>query len=94
MDNYLAIGLTVVLLLRGLPFVASLLPGPAGRRLRNQMLRFRALLDVACGTLMVALVVLLIMQRAWIAAALLGAISIPVFSGLVAALRVLARTPR
>ena len=94
MDNYLAIGLTVALLLRGLPFIASLLPGASGRRLRNQMLRFRALIDVACGTLMIALVALLVMQEAWIAAALLGAISIPIFLGLVEALRILARTPR
>ena len=93
-DNLFALGLTILLVMRLLPFILSWLSPPLARKLRNQMARFQALLDVGGGTLMLCLVVLLLWNRAWILALLLGAISLPAFSGLISGLRTLARTPR
>ncbi len=94
MDNVLALGLVIVLLLRVAPYLLGRLSPALRHRLRNQMLRFQALLDVAGGSLMAILVGWLIAQRAWLPAMLLAAISIPTWTGLVAGLRHLARTPR
>lgn len=94
MDNFFAIGLTVLLLLRVLPYVITRFFPRAGRILNRHLLRFRALLDIAGGTLMISLVVLLLLHRAWILALLLGLASIPTVLGLVAGFRVLARLQR
>lgn len=91
MDNFLAIGLVILLLLRGIPLLLRLLAPRLARRLLGQMLRFGALLDIAGGTLMGGLVIALVWQRAWIPAVLLAAISIPTFLGLIAGFRLLAR---
>jgi hypothetical protein len=92
MDNIFAIGLTLLLLLRGLPFLLNWLAPRFARRLRRLLLRFQALVDIATGTMMASFVVLLLWEHQWILALLLAAISIPAFNGLIAGFRVLART--
>ncbi len=92
MDNILALGLTILLLLRVLPWVLGKLSPRYARRLRTQMQRFQALIDIAGGTLMGSLVGLLLWNRHWIPAVLLAAVSFPIFAGLVAGFRLLART--
>ena len=92
MDNIFAIGLTLLLLLRGLPFLLNWLAPRFARRLRGLMLRVLALVDIATGTIMIGFVVLLLWEREWILAALLAAISIPAFNGLITGFRVLARS--
>ncbi len=92
MDNALALGLLVLLLLRGLPLLLMLVPAAPARRLRARLERYRALLDIAGGTLMAILVGALIWQRAWLPAAILGTISLPSWSGLWAGLQTLARS--
>ena len=92
MDSIFAIGLTLLLLLRGLPFLLGrLIPG-VGRRLRRYLLRVQALVDIAIGTMMASLVVLLLWDGHWILALLLAAISVPTFNGLIAGFRHLARS--
>ncbi len=92
MDNALALGLIVLLLLRGLPLLLAIVPARTARRLQIQLMRYQALLDVGGGTLMAALVGILIWKHAWLLAALLAIISLPVWVGLWAGLRTLART--
>ncbi len=94
MDNILALGLTISLVLRVLPYVLGWLSPSLRRIIDRRIVRFRALLDVGGGTLMAILVGILFWQRAWLPALLLGAISIPSLMGLMAGLRTLARTPR
>ena len=94
MDNLLALGLAIVLLLRGLPYLLARFAPPLARRLRIRIARFQALLDIAIGTLMAILVGLLLWNRASLLAAALGAISVPSWMGLLAGLRTLARTSR
>jgi hypothetical protein len=92
MDNIFAIGLILLLLLRGMPFLLNWLAPRFARRLHRLLLRFQALVDIATGTMMLGFVVLLLWQREWILALLLAAISIPAFNGLIAGFRVLARS--
>jgi hypothetical protein len=92
MDNILALGLTILLLLRVLPWALGKLSPRFARRLHTQMQRFQALIDIAGGTLMGSLVVLLLWHRAWIPAVLLAVVSYPSLAGLVAGFRLLART--
>ena len=94
MDNVLALGLTITLVLRVVPYILVWLSPSLRRHLDRRIARFRALLDVGGGTLMAILIGILFWQRAWLAAALLGVISIPSLLGLMAGLRTLARTPR
>jgi Tfp pilus assembly protein PilN len=94
MDNWLALGLTIALVLRSLPYLLGLLSPWLRRRLDQKVARFWALLDVGIGTLMAILVGALLWNRAWLLAALLGAISLPSWNALIAGLRTLARTPR
>ena len=94
MDNLLAFGLTIALLARVLPYILIWLSPALRRRLQQRMARMQALLDVAVGSLMMILVGILVWQREWLPAVLLGAISVPSWIGLMAGLRILARTPR
>ncbi len=92
MDNLFAIALTLLLLLRGLPFLLKWLAPRLARRLHLLLLRFQALVDIAAGTMMAAFVGLLLWDRHWILAALLAGISVPTFTGLIAGFRFLARS--
>ncbi len=94
MDTIIAIGATVVLLLRFLPFVLGLLHPNVRAFIQRRMVRFQALVDVGGGTLMVILIGLLLAQQRWVLALMLGAISIPSLYGMMNGLRILARTPR
>ncbi len=94
MDNYIAIGAAVVLVLRFLPLVLGLLHPDLRRIIQQRMMRFQALVDVGGGTLMVILIGLLLFQQRWVLAMMLGAISIPSLYGMMNGLRILARTPR
>jgi hypothetical protein len=94
MDSIFAIGAVVVLVLRFLPFLLGLLHPNVRQFVQRRMVRFRALVDVGGGTLMVILVALLLFQQRWILAALLAAISLPSWYGMMQGLRILARTPR
>jgi hypothetical protein len=94
LDNLFALGLVALLALRLLPYILVYVSPPIARRIQNHMLRYRALLDVAIGTLMLCLVGLLLWNRAWIMAALLAAISYPTFVGLWSGLKILARLPQ
>ena len=92
MDNLLALGLTIILVLQVLPYVLGYFSPALRRRFDTRMARMRALLDVAGGTLMVILVGILVWQREWLPAVLLGALSIPSWMGLMDGFRVLVRT--
>lgn len=94
MDNLLALGLFITLLLRGVPFVLAWMSPQLRRLLNNHMARMLALLDIGGGTLMAGLVVLLLWEKHWIAASLLALISIPTWTALFAGFRTLARTSR
>ena len=93
-DLLLALGLTLLLVLRMLPHILMRVSPALRRLLENRLARMQALLDVGGGTLMMIFVGALIWQQAWLPAVLLGTISIPSWRGLWAGLVVLAKTPR
>lgn len=92
-DLLLALGLTVLLVLRVLPYVLMKVSPTMRRRFENRMARMQALLDVGGGTLMLIFIGILVWQRAWLAAGLLGVISIPSLRGFWTGLVILATTP-
>lgn len=94
MDNILALGLIITLLLRGIPFVLFYASPSFRRKMEGRIARFFALLDVATGTLMLIFVGVLVWQRAWVPAILLGLISLTSFRALWTGLVVLAKTPK
>ena len=93
-DLLLALGLTLMLVLRMLPYILMRVSPALRRLLENRLARMQALLDVGGGTLMMLFVGALLWQRAWLPAVLLGEISIPSWRGPWTALVVLAKTPR
>ena len=93
-DLLLALGLSILLVLRFLPYILMRVSPAMRRRFENRLARMQALLDVGGGTLMVIFVGVLLWQRAWLPALLLGTISIPSWRGLWTGLVVLAKTPR
>jgi hypothetical protein len=92
-DLLLALGLTILLVLRILPYILMRVSPAMRRRFENRIARMQALLDVGGGTLMIIFISILIWQRAWLAALLLGVISIPSLRGFWTGLVVLAKTP-
>jgi hypothetical protein len=92
-DLLLAAGLTVLLLLRLLPYILMRVSPRMRRRLETRIARMWALLDVGGGTLMLIFIGILIWQRAWVPALLLILISIPSLRGFWAGLVLLAKTP-
>lgn len=92
-DLLLALGLTVLLLLRVLPYIMMRVSPTMRRRFENRVARLHALLDVGGGTLMLIFIGILIWQRAWLAVVLLGVISIPSLRGFWTGLVILAKTP-
>jgi hypothetical protein len=93
-DLLLALGLTLLLVLRILPHILMRVSPAMRRHFENRIARMQALLDVGGGTLMIIFIGILIWQRAWVAALLLGLISIPSLRGFWTGLVVLAKTPR
>jgi hypothetical protein len=92
-DNFLAFALIIALLLRGIPFVMTYASPSFRRQMEGRLARFFALLDVAVGTLMLIFFGVLVWQRAWLAAVLLGLISLSSWRALWSGLVLLARTP-
>lgn len=94
MDNIIALGAAIVLVMRFLPLILGLLHPNVRVFLQQRMARFQALVDVGGGTLMIILIGLLLFQQRWLLAIALGAISIPSLYGMMNGLRILVRTPR
>ncbi len=91
MDNIIALVLTLLLVLRALPYILPYLSPALARRVRVRIGRFQALIDIAAGTLMFGLVVILLIREAWLLATILALIGIPTFKALGAGFRYLAR---